>query len=74
MGEIRRCQMLIDGEWVGASDGGTFPSVSPVTGQVWAEVPEATAADVDRAVRAADRALSGAWGSMTPSARGKWLG
>ena len=58
MGEIKRCQMLIDGEWVSASDGAVFPSVSPVTGAVWAEVPEATAADVDRAVRAADRALS----------------
>ena len=73
MGEIKRCQMLIDGEWVSASDGAVFPSVSPVTGAVWAEVPEATAADVDRAVRAADRALSGEWGRMTPSARGKCL-
>jgi hypothetical protein len=73
MGEIKRCQMLIDGEWVGASDGAVFASVSPVTGAVWAEVPEATAADVDRAVRAADRALSGPWAAMTPSARGKCL-
>ncbi|MCU0903736.1 MAG: aldehyde dehydrogenase family protein, partial [Tabrizicola sp.] len=73
MGEVKRCQMLIGGEWVGASDGAVFPSVSPVTGAVWAEVPEATAADVDRAVRAADRALSGPWGAMTPSARGKCL-
>ena len=55
MSEIKRCQMLIDGEWVGASDGSVFPSVSPVTGAVWAEVPEATAADVDRAVRASDK-------------------
>lgn len=73
MAEIKRCQMLIDGEWVAASDGAVFASVSPVTGAVWAEVPEATAADVDRAVRAADRALSGEWGRMTPSARGKCL-
>ena len=51
MSEIKRCQMLIDGDWVGASDGAVFPSVSPVTGAVWAQVPEATAADVDRAVR-----------------------
>ncbi|NHB75272.1 aldehyde dehydrogenase [Rhodobacter calidifons] len=73
MAELKRCQMLIDGDWVGASDGGVFPSVSPVTGRVWAEVPEATGRDVDRAVRAAERALSGEWGRMTPSARGKCL-
>ncbi|MES2814537.1 MAG: aldehyde dehydrogenase family protein, partial [Pseudomonadota bacterium] len=73
MDEIRHCRMLIDGEWVSASDGAIFPSVSPVTGKVWAEVPEATGRDVDRAVRAADRALSGPWGAMTPSARGKCL-
>ena len=66
MGEIKRCRMLIDGDRVGASDGAVFPSVSPVTGAVWAEVPEATALDVDRAVRAADRALGGPWGAMTP--------
>lgn len=73
MDEIRHCQMLIDGDWVGASDGAVFPSVSPVTGGVWAMVPEATATDVDRAVRAADRAFNGDWGRMTPSARGKCL-
>ena len=74
MDKIRQCQMLIDGDWVGASDGASFPSVSPVTGQPWALIPEATASDVDRAVRAADRAFtSGPWAGMTPSQRGKCL-
>ncbi len=70
---IARYEMLIDGAWVGASDGGTFESINPATGAVWAVMPEATAADVDRAVRAADAALQGAWGQMTPTARGKCL-
>lgn len=74
MDEIRECRMLIDGEWVTASDGATFDSISPITGTCWARIPEATAADVDRAVRAADRAFSrGAWATMTPGQRGKCL-
>ena len=74
MGSIRYCQMLIDGEWTDASDGAAFDSTSPVTGKVWARVPEATEADVERAVRAAERAFaSGPWASMTPSQRGKCL-
>lgn len=70
---INSYQMLIDGTWCDASDGGKFNSTNPATGQVWATVPEATATDVDRAVRAADAALAGPWGQMTPTARGKCL-
>ncbi|MCV2871640.1 aldehyde dehydrogenase [Defluviimonas sp. WL0050] len=74
MADVKTYKMLIDGEWVGASDGGMFDSVNPSTGQVWSRVPEATAADVDRAVRAADRAFtSGPWAEMLPSARGRCL-
>ncbi len=51
MTDIQTYQMLIDGAWVDASDGGTFDSINPTTGQVWSRVPEATADDVDRAVR-----------------------
>ena len=72
--EIRHYRMLIDGAWVDAADGGTFTSANPATGQVWARVPEATAEDVDRAVRATHRAGTlGPWAGMTPSARGKCL-
>jgi len=49
MAEIRQYRMLIDGEWTGASDGGEFDSINPTTGEVWARVPEATEADVERA-------------------------
>ena len=67
-------QMLIDGQWVDASDGARYDSVDPATGDVWASVPEATADDVDRAVRAAEAAgISGKWASMTPTERGKCL-
>lgn len=70
---VQTYQMLINGSWVDASDGARFDSVNPATGEVWATVPEATAQDVDRAVKAADAALAGAWGEMSPTARGKCL-
>lgn len=45
MDGIRTCHMLNDGDWV---NGAGFASVSPITGEDWANIPEATAADVDR--------------------------
>ncbi len=71
---IQTYDMLIDGAWVQASDGATFDSTDPSNGEVWARIPEATAADVDRAVRAAEHAMrEGPWSKMTPTARGKTL-
>ena len=66
--------MYIDGEFCEASDGGRFESVNPATGLVWASAPAATEADVDRAVRAAHRALNeGDWPAMSATQRGKLL-
>ena len=74
MPAVTAYQMLIDGQWVDASDGARYDSVDPATGDVWASMPEATADDVDRAVRAAEAAgISGRWASMTPTERGKCL-
>ena len=70
----RRLAMLIDGQWLPASDGGSFDSRDPATGAVWATVPEATAEDVDRAVQAAHRAMyDGPWARMTATQRGQCL-
>ena len=67
-------QLYIDGDFCEASDGGRFDSTNPATGEVWASAPAATEADVDRAVRAAHRAMtSGEWASMTATARGRLL-
>jgi acyl-CoA reductase-like NAD-dependent aldehyde dehydrogenase len=74
MGDVQRYRMYIDGQWVDAGDGGTFESHNPATGEAWALIPEATAADVDRAVRAAHRAFSeGEWARALPSQRGRYL-
>ena len=68
MTNIKSYKMLIDGEWVDASDGATFESINPATGVAWSRLPEATAADVDRAVCAAHRAFKkGPWANLLPS-------
>ena len=68
MAELKHYQMLIDGEWTDAEGGKTFESINPTNGLPWAEIPEASEADVDRAVRAAHRAFSeGPWSKITPS-------
>jgi len=74
MSGLESYRMLIDGEWVDAGDGGSFESINPATAEPWAWVPEATAGDVDRAVRAAHRAFSeGEWARALPTQRGKYL-
>ena len=66
--------MLINGDWVDASDGGTFNSVNPTTGEIWSRIPEATEADVNLAVETAHNAfIKGPWSKLTPTQRGKCL-
>ena len=50
-------KMLIDGQWVDAASGKTFPVYNPATGEVMANVAEGDKEDIDRAVRAARRAF-----------------
>src|SRR5262249_12113856 len=51
----------------------SFATVDPSTEETIAEVARGDAADVDRAVAAADRALRGVWRQTTPAARGRLL-
>jgi acyl-CoA reductase-like NAD-dependent aldehyde dehydrogenase len=65
---------LIAGKRVGAADGATFTSVSPIDGRGLAEVCRGRAPDVDAAVRAARRAFDdGHWAHQPPAARKKVL-
>ena len=64
--------MLIDGEAVQAASGRTFDVMNPATGEVMAKVPDAQAADVDRAVKAARQAFDG-WRDVTAQERGRIL-
>ncbi|KAF4122234.1 aldehyde dehydrogenase (NAD(P)+) [Geosmithia morbida] len=66
--------LFIDNEFVAASSGKTIASVDPATETVITEVQAADAADVDKAVRAADRAFRrGAWPRTSPTDRGLLL-
>ncbi|WP_028067456.1 aldehyde dehydrogenase family protein [Solirubrobacter soli] len=64
-------QLLIGGRWVDAAEGGTFETIDPGTGEVLTTVAHGTAEDVNRAVAAARKALTGTWAKMTPSERGR---
>ena len=67
-------KLLINGEFVEAASGRTFSTYNPATGEVLAEVAEADAEDVERAVKAARAAFENpAWRDMTPSKRGRLL-
>jgi aldehyde dehydrogenase (NAD+) len=70
----RKYQMFIDGAYRDASDGAVFTSLNPATEEDWAEVPEASANDVNAAVEAASRAFEeGPWPRMKPAERGRCL-
>jgi phenylacetaldehyde dehydrogenase len=67
-------KMLINGQWVNAASGKTFPTYNPATGEVLAQVAEGDRADIDAAVKAARKAFdSGPWSRMTSSERGKLI-
>jgi 1-pyrroline dehydrogenase len=63
---------FVGGEWVDAIEGGTMEVLNPATGEVIAEVPSGTQADVDRAVEAAKKALP-EWLETTPQERSEAL-
>ncbi|HET6439222.1 MAG TPA: aldehyde dehydrogenase family protein [Anaeromyxobacter sp.] len=65
-------QLFIDGDFVDAEAGGRIPVQNPHDGSLLAEVAEARAADVDRAVAAARRAFP-AWARLPAADRGRLL-
>jgi 4-(gamma-glutamylamino)butanal dehydrogenase len=65
---------FIDGAYVAARSGKTFPRVSPIDGRVIAEVADCDAADVDAAVEAARRAFEkGEWRDAPPAIKKRAL-
>jgi len=66
--------LFIGGEWVKSNSGRMITSIDPSTEEPWAEVPEASESDVDRAVSAARAAMRGPWSKkITASQRGGLL-
>ncbi len=67
-------QLFINGKWVDAASGKTFPTYNPATGEVLANVAEGDKEDINRAVAAARAAFdTGPWSKITPSQRGKLI-
>jgi phenylacetaldehyde dehydrogenase len=70
----RTHKMLINGKWVEALSGKTFPTYNPATGEVLARVAEGDKADIDLAVKAARAAFeTGPWSKLTASERGRLI-
>src|SRR5262249_42747485 len=66
--------LFIGGKFVDGSANKTFPAVNPATGETLCQVAEADQADVDRAVKAARKALeAGPWKKMDAAERGRLL-
>ena len=60
----------IGGEWVKPQSDQKLELISPVTEECFLSLPEASTADVDRAVKAARQAFDhGPWPRMTPQER-----
>ena len=70
--DLLRDQAYVDGAWVDADSGETFPVIDPATGATIANVPRMGAAETRRAIEAAQRALP-AWKHRTAKDRARIL-
>jgi phenylacetaldehyde dehydrogenase len=67
-------KILINGKWVEAASGATFPTYNPATGEVLANIAAGDKEDIDRAVKAARAAFeTGPWSKISPSERGRLI-
>ncbi|TPE55265.1 NAD-dependent succinate-semialdehyde dehydrogenase [Maribrevibacterium harenarium] len=69
---LLKSQSYVNGTWVNAVSGATFPVTNPATGEVIIEVADLGAADTEQAVAAADNALK-AWQDTTAKERATLL-
>ena len=71
---MKTYQLFINGQYVDPANGEWFDSIDPYRGQPWAKIPRGSAADADKAVKAANEAMwRGPWSKMTASTRGKLM-
>src|SRR5690606_3840705 len=71
---MHKYQNFINGQYVDPLSGQWMETTDPYRGEPWAQVPRSGAEDVDKAVQAAQRAMSsGPWAEMTASARGRLM-
>ena len=73
MPELKKYKMFINGEWVDSESKKTFKTLNPENNEPWAEAPEASAKDVNKAVEAAQKAFEGKWPKLMPKERANYL-
>src|SRR5215469_9562691 len=67
-------KLFINGEWVAADSGETFPTFAPSTGEKIADVAKASREDAQKAVQAARNAAdNGPWAKMSGKERAEKL-
>ena len=73
MPELKKYKMFVNGEWLDSESKKVFKTLNPENNEAWAEVPEASKKDVDKAVNAAQKAFEGKWSNLFPKERAKYL-
>ncbi|MEY2476407.1 MAG: aldehyde dehydrogenase [Actinomycetota bacterium] len=68
----KRDKIYIDGAWVPSAGSGSLEVINSATEEVIGTIPEGTADDVDKAVKAAKAAFPG-WSQTSVEERGKYL-
>jgi aldehyde dehydrogenase (NAD+) len=72
--QVKDQPLFIGGKFVDGNAGKTFAAINPATGETICQVAEADKTDVDKAVKAARKALeSGPWKKMDAADRGRLL-
>lgn len=72
--EMYTDDLFIGGEWVKSGSGAFIDVTDPATEELWGRVPAADAADIDKAVAAADRAFRGkGWRDIGAAARAELM-
>jgi len=70
--DLLRQQAYVDGQWIDADSGATFPVIDPATGAAIAHVPRMGAAETRRAIEGAERARAG-WAGLLAKERARLL-
>ncbi len=65
--------LFINGKFISPQGGKYFDSINPSNETTIAQIAEASAADVDSAVKAARNAYNNVWGKMPAKERGKYI-
>jgi (Z)-2-((N-methylformamido)methylene)-5-hydroxybutyrolactone dehydrogenase len=66
-------ELFINGEWVKDSNQEYFPAINPYTQEIWAEIPQASDAQVAQAIDCARTAFDGVWSKTSGVERARLL-